>query len=101
MHPRPDGLLPEGKKTRRSYPDYLRGFWDALRRAELKDGCIVLPEPHVWDEYGTRKIFVRDCYKALADTILRDAGLLAPALVPEIPLQSSKRCWVILGNPGP
>lgn len=32
--------------SRSSFPDYLRGFWNALATAELKDSCIVLPEGH-------------------------------------------------------
>lgn len=92
--------MPEPKKSRPSYPDYLRGFWNALAKAELKDGCVVLPEGHVWDEYGTRKVFVRDCYEALADIILRDVGLLAANEGKGAPTSVSTRCWTVLGNPG-
>ena len=81
----------------------MRGFWDALLRVESKDGCLILPEPYVWDSVRGRKIFVRDCYKALADAILRDAGLLAPGAdsASGIALRRQNRCWTILGNPGP
>lgn len=94
--------MPEGKKQRVSYPDYLRGFWGALARAEEKGDCIVLPEPHIWSPDHGHKIFVRDCYRALADAILRDAGLLAP---PESSAVAVAFCtgthyWTILGNPG-
>jgi len=96
---------PEGKRPRVSYPEYLHGFWDALARAEEKDGCIVLPAPYKWDRASGDKIFVRKCYKALADAILRDAGLLdplpeSPESTPGVIRYSSKCCWTILGNPG-
>jgi hypothetical protein len=99
-HPHPDLLVPEGKRQRVSYPDYLRGFWGALARAEEKGGCIVLPEPHVWSPDHGRKIFVRACYQALADAILRDAGLLAPAESSVVALRTGTHYWTILGNPG-
>lgn len=99
-HLPPDAGMPEPKKSRPSYPDFLRGFWNALEKAELKDGCVTLPGGHVWDEYGTRTIFVRDCYEALADTILHDAGLLAADHGKGAPTSVLTRCWTVLGNPG-
>jgi len=97
-HLQPHLLVPEGKKQRVSYPDYLHGFWGALARAEEKGDCIVLPEPHVWSPDHGRKIFVRACYQALADAILRDAGLLAP--LESSALRTGTHYWTILGNPG-
>ena len=63
----------------------------------------MLPEGHRWDVGLGNKIFVRECYRALADAILRDAGLLPPPAAdsaPTVSLRLEVNCWTILGNPG-
>ena len=63
----------------------------------------MLPAPYKWDRASGDKIFVRECYRALADAILRDAGLLPPPAAdsaPTVSLRLEVNCWTILGNPG-
>lgn len=97
-HEQPELLVPKGKKPRVSYPDYMRGFWGALVHAKEIDGSLQLPEPHVWSPDHGNKIFVRGCYRELADAILNDAGLESNDS--PVPLKKGTHYWTILGNPG-